>query len=359
MLCRWRAPWQGRRARLAPAAPFAVAMWIACLSPAALAWDYTPNSIPGLAALYGYLNAQSLTLDRAAEQFPSMRAEITLARAQFDRQFPDALPAVSRIFQGIPLPTEDRARLATKVMEVNAGSVEPALASEHALRAFLRRVRDSARGEMEPNTLQLLLSAIYDDRPALELSHPLARVYRTRGLPGAADVDLYLRMPRSWARDDEREKIQDGSAIFAFTSQGGVGQSTMDLVVRPGPQDAASAPRAAARTRAAVTPAQAELIDNLRFLTGTTPRVLAQGPAKAPLRRATWASFSIVSDGNSGKTVQYGRAWFIPVGDSRQLVMLLCMTPPLSEAGAEVERSRLDPLWEAVASSISFPPSTR
>ncbi|MFX6149232.1 hypothetical protein ABTF39_20590, partial [Acinetobacter baumannii] len=53
----------------------------------------------------------------------------------------------------------------------------------------------------------------------------------------AGAIDLMLRMPLSWERDPAREKLLPDNAIFAFTSQGGNGLSTIDLLARPLPKD--------------------------------------------------------------------------------------------------------------------------
>jgi hypothetical protein len=347
---------------------------LACLlcSGQALAWDYTPTVISNLASVYGYLASQSITLERAAEQYPSMRPEIERTRAEFERQFPAALDAVTRLFQGIPLPATDRARLATKVLEMDRDSIQSALANQQAVRDFLDRVRGTARGEMEPDSLQLLLAAVYDEQPAAELNTPMTRVLRTKGTPAARDADVALRMPRSWERNAAREKLRDDGMIFAFNSQGGSGLSTIDLLTRPLPQAAvgagepsASAPvgessRAAAATASKAAAAETErLATALRFATGTTAKVLAQGTTRLKQRSMTWVSFSVANEGASGRTVQYGRLWLLPLREYNQTMMLVCRTGAVPEATAEAERKRLTPLWEAVAASITVTPPAR
>jgi hypothetical protein len=344
-----------------------------CLPGQALAWDYTPTVISNLASVYGYLASQSITLERAAEQYPSMRPEIERTRAEFDRQFPGALDAVTRLFQGIPLPAADRARLATKVLEMDRDSIQSALANQQAVRDFLDRVRGTARGEMEPDSLQLLLAAVYDEEPAAELKTPMARVLHTKGTPAAKDADVALRMPLSWERNAAREKLKDAAIIFAFNSQGGSGLSTIDLLTRPLPQAAAGgaadspaagaageASRAAAVTASKAAAAEAERLANaLRIATGATPKVLAQGTTRLKQRSMTWVSFSVANEGASGRTVQYGRLWLLPLREYNQTMMLVCRTGAVPEATAEAERKRLTPLWEAVAASITVAPPAR
>lgn len=328
---------------------------LACLPGQALAWDYTPTVISSLASVYGYLTSQSITLERAAEQYPSMRPEIERTRAEFDRQFPDALESVTRLFQGIPLPATDRARLATKVLEMDRDSIQAALANQQAVRDFLDRVRGTARGEMEPDSLQLLLAAVYDERPAAELDTPMARVLRTKGTPGAGNADVSLRMPLSWERNTAREKLREDATIFAFNSQGGSGLSTIDLLTRPLTQAAANAAEgatAAAAGKAAAGEAE-RLANALRFATGTTPKLLGQGTTRLKQRTMTWVSFSIAGEGSGGRTLQYGRMWLLPLREHEQTMMLLCRTGAVPEAIAEAERKRLMPLWEAVAGSIA------
>lgn len=335
---------------------------LVCFPGQALAWDYTPTVISSLASVYGYLASQSITLERAAEQYPSMRPEIERTRAEFDRQFPDALEAVTRLFQGIPLPAADRASLATKVLEMDRDSIQAALANQQAVRDFLDRVRGTARGEMEPDSLQLLLAAVYDERPAAELDTPMARVLRTKGTPAGKHADVALRMPLSWERNPAREKKEEAT-IFAFNSQGGSGLSTIDLLTRPMPQAApaggdSAAASAAAAGKAAATEAE-RLAGALRFATGTTPKILGQGTTRLKQRAMTWVSFSIANEGTSGRTLQYGRLWLLPLREYDQTMMLLCRTGAVAEATAEAERKRLTPLWEAVAASITVAPPAR
>jgi len=275
---------------------------LACLPGQAMAWDYTPTVISSLASVYGYLASQSVTLERAAEQYPSMRPEIERTRAEFDRQFPDALEAVTRLFQGIPLPAADRASLATKVLEMDRDSIQAALANQQAVRDFLDRVRGTARGEMEPDSLQLLLAAVYDERPAAELDTPMARVLRTKGTPAGKDADVALRIPRSWERNAAREKLKDDATIFAFNSQGGSGLSTIDLLTRPMPQAAIGVQGAAGPAgKPAATEAE-RLAGALRLATGTTPKVLDQGTTRLKQRGMTWVSFSIAGEAGGGRT---------------------------------------------------------
>ena len=318
---------------------------LSCLPASALAWDYTPTVIPGLTVLYGYLSTQHSTLELASERYPGLRDDIRAARGEFDRQFPDALAKVTRLFEGMPLSASDRALLATKALDINRGAVPAALGSEEAVKWYLQRLRDTAHGDMEKGTLQLLLAAVYEDRPAAELNSPLAQTIRTRtGANAGADArvpDVSFRMPLSWVRDPQREKLQVGTTLFAFNSEAGHGQASIDVAIRPSP----------ASTPAGKSDAE-RLVDNLRFLTGTTANVETQGATMQQQRRMNWVSFSITSESNSGQTVQYGRAWFLPIREAGQTFMLLCRTAPLSEPAAEAERKRLEPLWTAVAASV-------
>lgn len=316
---------------------------LSCLPGTAAAWDYTPAAISGLTSIYGYLSNQEAVLERAAVKYPALRNDIQRARVEFDRQYPNALGAVSRLFQEIPLPATDRARLATKVMEMDRESMQSALASEQAVQSFLQRVRESARGDMEKASLQLLLAAVYDDKPAAEMASPMAVVYRTSGARQVGGADVTLRMPLSWDRDPVREKLQPDATVFAFTSQGGNGLATIDLLGKPLPQQAASAAEAA---RSA---------DDLRALIGTPAKIVAQGVTKLANRRATWASFTVTGDG--GRALQHGRVWWLPLRENGYSVVLLCRTPTLSPEAAEAERKRLEPLWMAVAASITAPPA--
>ncbi|MBY4896609.1 hypothetical protein [Cupriavidus sp. AU9028] len=330
--------------------------WMACLgafacligvSGSAMAWDYTPAVISGLTSIYGYLSNQETTLAQGAAKFPALKGQIQQARSEFDKQFPDALEVVTRLFQDIPLPATDRARLASKVMEIDRETALAALASEQAMLAFVRHVRESARGDMEKATLQLLLAAVYEERPAAELSSPMAQVWRTRGVKPGVSVDMTLRMPLSWDRDPAREKLQPERSIFAFNSQGGNGLSTIDLLLYPQGAEPASRPKA---PEAAEGTARAE---ELRQLLGSGTRVTGQGVARVADRRSTWVAFTVPAD--AGRTVQQGRAWWVPIPGSRQSVLLLCRTAALPAAAAEAERNRLEPLWTAVAASIVEP----
>ncbi|KAA6120108.1 hypothetical protein [Cupriavidus cauae] len=324
------------------------------LPASAIAWDYTPAAISGLTSLYGYLTNQNATLERAAAKYPSLRNDIQQVRNAFDRQYPDALATVTRLFQDIPLPATDRARLATKVLEMDREAMQSALASEPAMQAYLQRVRESAQGDMEKASLQLLLAAVYEDKPAAELASPMARTYTTRGVRQAGAIDLMLRMPLSWERDAAREKLLPDNAIFAFTSQGGNGLSTIDLLARPLPKDAAregskeGAKEGGKEGSGAVAAARAA--EELKALTGASAKVIAQGTVRLANHRANWASFSIASDGGR---LQYGRVWWVPLPEAGQTAVLLCRTPSLAPQAADNERQRLEPLWQAVAATLS------
>ncbi|ALD89471.1 hypothetical protein CR3_0213 [Cupriavidus gilardii CR3] len=320
------------------------------LPASAIAWDYTPAAISGLTSLYGYLTNQNATLERAAAKYPSLRNDIQQVRNAFDRQYPDALETVTRLFQDIPLPATDRARLATKVLEMDREAMQSALASEPAMQAYLRRVRESAQGDMEKASLQLLLAAVYEDKPAAELASPMARSYTTKGVRQAGSIDLMLRMPLSWERDPARERLLPDNAIFAFTSQGGNGLSTIDLLARPLPKDGAKDGARETGKDAASAATAARASEELKALTGAGARVIAQGTVRLANHRANWASFSIASDGGR---LQYGRAWWVPLPEAGQTAVLLCRTPSLPPQAADNERQRLEPLWQAVAATLS------
>ncbi|NSX06711.1 hypothetical protein [Cupriavidus gilardii] len=320
------------------------------LPASAIAWDYTPAAISGLTSLYGYLTNQNATLERAAAKYPSLRNDIQQVRAAFDRQYPDALAMVTRLFQDIPLPATDRARLATKVLEMDREAMQSALASEPAMQAYLQRVRESAQGDMEKASLQLLLAAVYEDKPAAELASPMARSYTTRGIRQAGAIDLMLRMPLSWERDPAREKLLPDNAIFTFTSQGGNGLSTIDLLARPLPKDSAKEGAKESAKESASAAVAARATEELKALTGASAKVIAQGTVRLANHRANWASFSIAGD--SGR-LQYGRVWWVPLPEAGQTAVLLCRTPSLSPQAADNERQRLEPLWQAVAATLS------
>lgn len=324
------------------------------LPASAIAWDYTPAAISGLTSLYGYLTNQNATLERAAAKYPSMRNDIQQVRSAFDRQYPDALATVTRLFQDIPLPATDRARLATKVLEMDREAMQSALASEPAMQAYLQRVRESAQGDMEKASLQLLLAAVYEDKPAAELASPMARSFTTKGIRQAGAIDLMLRMPLSWERDPAREKLLPDNAIFAFTSQGGNGLSTIDLLARPLPKDGTKEGGKEAGKEpgkeAASAAVAARASEELKALTGAGAKVIAQGTVRLANHRATWASFSIASDGGR---LQYGRVWWVPLPEAGQTAVLLCRTPSLAPQAADNERQRLEPLWQAVAATLS------
>jgi hypothetical protein len=78
--------------------------------------------------------------------------------------------------------------------------------------------------------------------------------------------------------------------------------------------------------------------------------VIAQGTVRLANHRANWASFSIASDGGR---LQYGRAWWVPLPEAGQTAVLLCRTPSLPPQAADNERQRLEPLWQAVAATLS------
>lgn len=320
------------------------------LPASAIAWDYTPAAISGLTSLYGYLTNQNATLERAAAKYPSLRNDIQQVRNAFDRQYPDALATVTRLFQDIPLPATDRARLATKVLEMDREAMQSALASEPAMQAYLQRVRESAQGDMEKASLQLLLAAVYEDKPAAELASPMARSYTTKGIRQAGAIELMLRMPLSWERDPAREKLLPDNAIFAFTSQGGNGLSTIDLLARPLPKDGAKEGGKESAKEAASAAAAARTTEELKALTGASAKVIAQGTVRLANHRANWASFSIASDGGR---LQYGRVWWVPLPEAGQTAVLLCRTPSLAPQAADNERQRLEPLWQAVAATLS------
>ena len=316
----------------------------------ALAWDYTPGAIPGLISVLGFLTVQTQALDRAIQRFPSQREELIRARTQFDNTFPQALARTRRLIAGIPLADDERQLLIERALDLHQPSVATATQTAQTAHSLAERVAARAQGSQDRATQQTLLAVVYDDRPADELGSRFTQPVTLSDWQNARGASLGLRLPFSWERvppTAPRKPDPARVAIGAWANQGGSGLSRIELIVRPTEGDPETLPdsREPRWMRDAVKQAVAGPC-----------RLLDWGTQSFDGRPGVWGSYIGESPGphiprGTGNTL-VGRVFMVPTDGA--LLMLHMQSPAASPEQASAVRLRYEPLWNAVATSVSM-----
>ncbi|AZU57346.1 hypothetical protein DOT66_17275 [Ralstonia pseudosolanacearum] len=316
----------------------------------AIAWDYTPGAIPGLVSLLGFLTVQTQAIDRAIQRFPAQREELIRARTQFDNAFPQALARTRRLIAGLPLTDDERQLLIERVLDAHQPSVATATQNEQTAHALAERVSVRAQGNQDRVNLQMLLAVVYDDRPSDELASRFTQNITFTDWPNARGTSLTMHLPFSWERVppiSPRRPDPARVAIGAWANQGGAGLSRIELVIRPTEGEPETVPGGNHEPR--------WLRDAVRQAVALPCRLLGWGPQSFGGRAGAWASYIVEAPGPrvprlTGSTL-VGRVFVVPTDGA--LVMLHMQSPATSPEQASAVRQRYEPLWNAVATTLT------
>lgn len=196
-------------------------------TPECRAINVNSKSLSGLAQTYGFVLGQDFTLGRIKEEFPDIRGDADLRRAQFEAAFP-------RIKE--KLETELKRALGEAMFSQVAGeirkNIQQSLASQQLDRSVAQRFVDSiglrARGEVESPVLEYLLSVKYAPNPVAEFSDGYRQRFVVDGKGKSQGIKMSMQLPRSWrGKDGERPHV-----VQAWTSENGTGLETILLLVK-------------------------------------------------------------------------------------------------------------------------------
>lgn len=188
---------------------------------------YTTTQIERLIEAYSYCLGQSIWLDRLNDSFPEYKNKSMIAEAKFKKQFGLGIENIDKHL---------KKALGERYQQINGSIKEKAkdFINGQALDAeiaesFIGEVEKRALGIGIPQqTLEVLLSATYEDNPHGEFSAGMTQTYRTKGHPKAKGTDWQLKVPISWkAMEGDRPNI-----IQKFVNMGGSGDYLITLMVQ-------------------------------------------------------------------------------------------------------------------------------
>jgi hypothetical protein len=202
------------------------------------AQDAQPRSTlnDDLVKTYSYVMLQRLLLDKIEKTHPDLAEEMLLTRTAWRAAFGEAednleVRLAGRVGDGWPkFKLELMSRLETAV----AGQ---ALPREYALN-LLQTTKERTKGIMESPIREMLLASHprFIKTPAAEMSKGFAGEYSTKGHAKAKGVNMTIRYPLSW----KREEASRPNTVQRWTSDGGHGTSFFAIATKQIPRDTLS-----------------------------------------------------------------------------------------------------------------------
>ena len=187
------------------------------------------SSLPSdLTKTYGYYNGQKLSIERIQKEFPTLSAAAFQAQMEFDLVFKPSYKNIEKELQKLFRQrwTNYKGQLRRKLTNsLGSTSINKIQAS-----AFIRTLRQRAKGKIEPPILETLLTynPKFQISPVQELLRGFKSSYRTKGHPKAKGVDFQIDFPRSWRPKEGRRP----NVIQLMTSKNGRGLESILLMVK-------------------------------------------------------------------------------------------------------------------------------
>lgn len=182
-----------------------------------------------LSQAHGFILGQEVSLELIEQKFPDLATDAKNARFSFDST---ALGESAKgVKEELSMLLGDEWPQFEKQMTVQMDKLMKGqyLTHQQAV-AFLREVRQRAKGTLPESILSALLSAHprFAENPGLELSAGWKQTFRTKGHPKAKGVDFSISFPASWSR---REGYRPNIIQF-FQSGAGYGPIMCNLMVK-------------------------------------------------------------------------------------------------------------------------------
>lgn len=202
--------------------------------------NHNNRSALAIAKAYGFVVGQNLTLAELERRYPTLKAQITLARLTFDAAFPNLLELLEAEL-GAVVGTEAFPAFRDGMLQKIEAVRQPI--GDGAAEDFLRQVHARAKGVgLEPDVRGYILATRYAPRPVAEFTDGFRERFETDGTGKAQGLRLALHLPQSWlAQEGERPHI-----VQRWTSEFGTGLSMIMLDVRDTGGDTPSAQELAA-----------------------------------------------------------------------------------------------------------------
>lgn len=185
---------------------------------------------------FGYCYGQQRSLDQIKRDFPKLKTDVFLAEVAFNVTFGKSCEAVSARFSD---------NLKNQLIQKFNEALAPTPISEATAIAFLKRIHERAKGDIETPVKETLLAfnPDFEKSPGLEFTRGFTRTYSTLDHAKAKGVHLEIKVPMSWiSREGNRPNIvqffngkygrEDPAmviGIYNFTPPKGVRATQKDL----------------------------------------------------------------------------------------------------------------------------------
>jgi hypothetical protein len=178
-----------------------------------------------LSKTLGFIKGQAFTLNKIANEYPSLAPDVQKAEAGFLAVFGTAEKNIKSALQIILKDKYDVYE--TQMTEQLSKALSKQTIDLQTANAFLKEVESRSKGKVPSPILETLLTYQFKDRPFDEFSGNYTKVFRTKDHPKAKGVDFQIRYPASWQKKEgERPNV-----IQKFTSENGRGLDTFLLMV--------------------------------------------------------------------------------------------------------------------------------
>lgn len=168
-----------------------------------------------MGAAYGYTIGQQLALDMISKQVPSLRNETTLAKAQFDLEWLDAVQDMERTFEKYGGLDEIRTAIEGPITEQMRNQRFDATAGM----AFINDVKARGQGQIASPFIETLLIARPSFRrdPIREMQEGYRQTWAGDGSGKAKGLSFGVTFPKSWK---EQPGVRPNVAFSAYSEKG-------------------------------------------------------------------------------------------------------------------------------------------
>lgn len=190
------------------------------------AFTKSQKSLNGLSMVYGYVVGQEATLIRILNQFPELKSDVDLVKAEIETVYPNIKLKTSNKIIELIGPDSDQlfASIDKKIRDANTGEIT----RPDAIR-FLSTVRSRSAGNIENKEAKMFMLAINNfENPINELSlNNNIVTFNTKSEEKAKGIELSIKLPQSW----EERQGNSPNTIRTWNSEAGSGTSSITLLV--------------------------------------------------------------------------------------------------------------------------------
>ena len=172
---------------------------------------------------------QKESLNAIRERFPSLAGKVLLAQMTWEKYFAAAEENLEKRLEGIFQNRWPDFKRSTVSMAKKMLGERMASATVAEAQAYLDDIPKRVKGELVPVMRDMLLASHpeYIQRPEVEFSRGYTTTYSTQGHPKSNGVQMMLKLPMSWARQEgDRPHI-----VQKWKSDAGHGKDEIMIII--------------------------------------------------------------------------------------------------------------------------------